>query len=89
PDRIQAILEATKEADVWAKTNVTDAAKLLSPQLGIDVPTLEEVLQRRPSGIQPIAADVVNYQQQVADTFLQLKLLPKPIRVQEVAQVAK
>lgn len=89
PDRIQAILEATKEADSWAKANVTDAAKLLSPQLGIDVPTLEEVLQRRPSGVQPIAADVVAYQQQIADTFLELKLLPKPIRVQEVAQVAK
>ena len=50
------------------------------------MPVLEEVLQRRPSGIEPIQSDVVTYQQEVADTFYQLKLLPKTVRVQEVAR---
>jgi sulfonate transport system substrate-binding protein len=86
PERIKTILEEAEKADVWANTNVTEAAKLLSPQLGIDVPTLQEVLKRRPSGIEPIQPDVVAYQQQVADTFYQLKLLPKTVRVQEVAR---
>jgi len=87
PDRVRAILEETQKADAWAKANVTEAANLLSPQLGIAVPVLEEVLTRRPAGIQPIQPDVVAYQQQVADTFLKLKLLPKPIQVKAVAQV--
>lgn len=86
-DRIQTILEEVGKADVWAKENVTDAAKLLSPELGIDVATLEEVLQRRPSGLKPIQADVVKDQQDIADEFLKLKLLPKPIQVKDVAQV--
>lgn len=89
PDRVKAIVAETQKADSWAKQNITEAAKVLSPQLGIDVPVLEEVLQRRPEGIQPIQPDVVAYQQQIADTFLQLKLLPKPIKVEEVAQAPK
>jgi hypothetical protein len=32
---------------------------------------------------------VVTYQQKIADTFWDLKLLPKPIKISEVAQVTK
>jgi sulfonate transport system substrate-binding protein len=64
-------------------------AKLLSPELGIDVPALEEISRRRPYGMQQITDEVVTYQQKVADTFLDLKLLPKPIKISEVAQVTK
>jgi sulfonate transport system substrate-binding protein len=64
-------------------------AKLLSPELGIDVPTLEEISRRRPYGVQQITGEVVTYQQKVADAFLDLKLLPKPIKISEVAQVTK
>ncbi|BAZ44236.1 aliphatic sulfonates ABC transporter substrate-binding protein [Chondrocystis sp. NIES-4102] len=85
-ERIQIILEETEKADIWANTHVTEAAQLLSPELGIDVAVLEEVLQRRPSGIETIKPEVIKEQQQIADTFYQLKLLPKPVQVQEVAQ---
>ncbi len=88
-DRIKAILEETQKVDDWAKANPTEVAKLLSPQLGIDVPTLVEVSQRRPYGVQPMQSDVVAYQQQVADTFFKLGLLPKPLDVKQVAQVEK
>jgi sulfonate transport system substrate-binding protein len=86
PERVRVILEETQQADAWAKAYITEAANLLSPQLGISVPVLEEVLTRRPAGIQPIKPDVVAYQQRVADTFLSLKLLPKAVQVEEVAQ---
>ncbi|MBD1843491.1 sulfonate ABC transporter substrate-binding protein [Cyanobacteria bacterium FACHB-63] len=87
PEQVKAIVEEVEKADAWAKANVKEAAAQLSPQLGIEVPVLEEVLERRPSGVQAIKPDVVSYQQQVADTFLQLGLLPKPVKVQEVAKV--
>jgi sulfonate transport system substrate-binding protein len=90
PDRVKAILAETEAVNKWTKTNFEEAAAVLSPQIGIDVPTLTEVLKGRPYGVQqPLAADVVAYQQQVADTFVQLKLLPKPIKIQEVAEVPK
>lgn len=53
------------------------------------MPTLVEVSQRRPYGVQPMQSDVVAYQQQVADTFFKLGLLPKPLDVKQVAQVEK
>ena len=89
PDRIKAILEELQKVDEWAETQPTEVAKLLSPELGIDVPTLEEISRRRPYGVQQITGEVVTYQQKVADTFLDLKLLPKPIKISEVAQGTK
>ena len=89
PDRIKAILEELQKVDEWAATQPTEVAKLLSPELGIDVPALEEISRRRPYGVQQITGEVVTYQQKVADTFLDLKLLPKPIKISEVAQVTK
>ncbi|WP_313930033.1 sulfonate ABC transporter substrate-binding protein [Trichocoleus sp. FACHB-262] len=87
PDRLQAIIEETQKVNEWTQSNFTQAAALLSPQIGIDPPTLTEILKERPYGVQqPLKPDVVNYQQQVADAFVELKLLPKPIKVQEVAQ---
>lgn len=89
PDRTKAILEELQKVDEWAAVQPTEVAKLLSPALGIDVPTLEEVARRRPYGVQPITEEVITYQQKVADTFLDLKLLPKQVKISEVAQVTK
>lgn len=89
PERVKAILEETQKVDEWASKNATAVAALLSPQLSIDVPTLEEISKRRPYGVQPIQPDVVTYQQQVADTFHKIGLLPKTVKVREVAEVQK
>ena len=90
PDRVKAILEETEAVNTWTKGNFDEAAKILSPQIGIDAPTLSGILKERSYGIQqPLQADVIQYQQQVADAFLKLKLLPKPISIQEVAQAPK
>ena len=89
PDHIKAILEELQKVDDWAAAKPTEVAKLLSPELSLDVPTLEEVAKRRPYGVEPITDEVVAYQQKVADTFLELKLLPKPLKVSDVAQATK
>lgn len=89
PDRLKVILEEIQKIDDWAASQPTEVAKLLSPELGIDVPTLEEVAKRRPYGVQPITEEVVGYQQKVADTFYELKVLPKQLKISEVAQVSK
>lgn len=89
PERVKTILAETQKIDDWAVANPTEVAKLLSPQLGIDVPSLEEVSKRRPYGVKPIDAEVVAYQQDVADTFHELKLLPQPVSVKEVAELPK
>lgn len=88
-DNLKAILEEIQKVDEWAAKNPQSVATLLSPKLGIDVFTLEEVAKRRPYGVQPIGNDVVTYQQQIADTFFKLGLIPKQLNVKEVAQLPK
>jgi len=84
---VKTIVEATQKVNEWTQSNFSEAAALLSPQIGIDAPTLTNILKERPYGIQqPIKPDVMTYQQQVADAFVELKLLPKSIKVQEVVQ---
>jgi sulfonate transport system substrate-binding protein len=80
-DVVEALLAEIQAVDEWAEANKQDVAKLLSPQLGIDVPTLELVTQRRKYGVQRIQADVLADQQEIADTFLELGLIPKAIQV--------
>ncbi len=86
PDRVKVILDETQNVDSWSKAHPEDAARILSPQIGIDVATLTTILKGRPSGLKLIQPDVVAYQQQIADSFVTLGLVPKPIVVKDVAQ---
>jgi sulfonate transport system substrate-binding protein len=58
-------------------------AEFLSPQVGIDAKLLETIVRRQPSGFKPIDASVISDQQQIADAFFQLNLIPKPVVVRE------
>lgn len=83
PDRVKTLLKEINKVDRWAESNHNAVATLLSPALGIDVPTLEAISRRRPYGVVPITSQVIAYQQRVADTFSQLQLIPKPIVVKD------
>ncbi|MFB6363553.1 sulfonate ABC transporter substrate-binding protein [Paenibacillus elgii] len=77
------LLEELNKAGAWAKANPQEVAELLSPQLGIDIPSLELAMGRREYGLTPINRQVIAEQQRVADTFLQIGLIPKAIKVSE------
>lgn len=83
PDVIQALISAIQETDTWATAHRHEVAKLLAPQLGIPESTLEIAAQRRTFGFQPMTPATVQAQQQVADTFYKLGLIPAAIRVQD------
>jgi len=83
PDVVEIILEEAGRIDEWAKEHPKELAELLSPQLGIDVPSLELAAGRRQYGVQRVGAEVLEAQQRIADTFRQLGLIPVDIRVEE------
>jgi sulfonate transport system substrate-binding protein len=58
--------------------------KILSPILGIDAPILDVVTRRRNYGFEPINSQMVTEQQQIADTFHRLNLIPKAVKVADV-----
>jgi sulfonate transport system substrate-binding protein len=83
PDIIKIILDELNKTDEYVKTHQKEVAQLLSPQIGIDVQSLELSLERRDYGITPITDDVLKDQQKIADTFYQLKLIPNQIQVKD------
>lgn len=81
PGVIKAIVSELQKLDVWASNDLKAATAVLSPELGLNAEITELSLRRMAYGIQPITARVAAEQQKVADTFANLKLIPKPIRI--------
>jgi sulfonate transport system substrate-binding protein len=81
PDVIRVLLSDVRKTDAWAATHHRQVAELLAPQLGIDVSTLLKAADRRHYGVEPMDAKTVKEQQNIADTFFHLGLIPSKIQV--------
>ena len=89
PELIQAVTQELVQTDAWAAGHQHDVAELLSPKTGLPVPVLEISLARLGYGVVPVDDQVLQSQQQIADTFFQLGLIPKPITVRDAAWNAR
>lgn len=81
PATIAALIAAVDETTRWIETDSDAAAAALAPTTGIPAPVLTLALRRQNFGVAPLAPDVVADQQAIADAFLKLGLLPKPVKV--------
>ena len=52
--------------------------------LGLPADITETSVKRQGYGAQFLNTDVVNAQQKIADSFYQLKLIPKPLTIKDV-----
>jgi sulfonate transport system substrate-binding protein len=83
PKIVEALFEDSVERGIWLKKNLHQAAELIAPLQGLPVDVVETALRRYEFNVQPITATVAAEQQKIADTFFQLKLIPKPIKVSD------
>jgi sulfonate transport system substrate-binding protein len=83
PQVIQAIVEELARLDRWAEGNPKAVAAFVGPQIGLDVGIAEVAAARFAYGIVPISTAVAAEQQKIADTFFELKLIPKAIRISD------
>lgn len=81
PQALHALLDEVNEVDTWARDNVAQVAAQLSPLVGLDASILEVALKRTGYGVQPITDATLAYQQQIADAFSALKLIPGKLTV--------
>jgi sulfonate transport system substrate-binding protein len=86
PKVVDLVLAQLSEVDDWAKGDIHAVAEQLAPLIGLPVPVVEVALKRQSYGIKPLTDSVIADQQQVADTFLALGLIPKPIKISDVAR---
>jgi sulfonate transport system substrate-binding protein len=86
PRIVDLVLAQLSEVDDWAKRDIHAVADQLAPTIGLPVAVVEIALKRQACGIKPITDSVIADQQQVADTFFALGLLPKQIKISDVAR---
>jgi sulfonate transport system substrate-binding protein len=87
PDVIKQLFENTQEAARFVQADIARAAALIAPLQGLDVAVVETSLKRYRFGVVPLTPAVAAEQQKIADTFFDLKLIPKPIRIADALPV--
>ncbi|MFT3803113.1 MAG: sulfonate ABC transporter substrate-binding protein [Burkholderiaceae bacterium] len=83
PKVIDALFADAVEQGIWLKKNLRQAAERIAPLQGLPVDVVEQALRRYEFNVKPITAAVAADQQKIADTFHQLKLIPKPIAIKD------
>ncbi|MBW0170477.1 MAG: sulfonate ABC transporter substrate-binding protein [Hydrogenophaga sp.] len=89
PKVIEALFEDSVSQGIWLKKNLRQAAELIAPLQGLPVDVVELALQRYEFNVKPITPAVAADQQKIADTFFDLKLIPKAIRISEAVVVSQ
>ena len=83
PKVLDVLYKELNNANKWVEGNPKEAAKLLAPQMGMSVDTLELTLSRRTYGLEKMNDQVAKDQQQIADEFFKLKLIPNDVNVKD------
>ena len=87
-DILKIVLSELRAVEDWAAKDTDAAAAELAPIVGIPAPLLKVAIGRQSFGVASVTPEVAAAQQRIADTFLELKLIPKPITVSDaVVQV--
>ncbi|NEK38759.1 sulfonate ABC transporter substrate-binding protein [Rhizobium leguminosarum] len=88
-EAIDVLIDAISKIDEWTKSDTAAAAAELSPSVGIPEPVLVKALERQSYGVKSLDDTVVAQQQNIADTFFKLKLIPKEVTIADVVRKGK
>ncbi len=83
-DIVNVVLEEIGKIDAWGKRNQKEVSAFLAPAVGIEPAAVDLALSRYAYGVSPIGPFVASEQQKIADTFFDLKLIPKAITIKDV-----
>lgn len=86
-DVLKIAIRQINDIDTWASKNKAVASKELSQVLGLDVGITDLYLSRADYGTAPMNSAVLAEQQSIADTFFELKLIPKKLNLLHAAPV--
>jgi sulfonate transport system substrate-binding protein len=85
PELVRQFLGQLKATADWGITHPKERAALLAPVLGVPVAALELAANRSRSPLVGVDDRLLNSEQQVADTFSDLKLIPGKLDVRDFA----
>lgn len=86
-DVLKIAIEEINAIDIWVSQNKSAAAGELSAVLGLDQRITELYVNRSEFGTAPVTRAILAEQQAIADTFFELKLIPKKLNLLHAAPV--
>ena len=86
-DVLRIAIEEINTIEQWISKNKPAAAVELSAVLGLDKSITELFLNRVAYGAAPVTRDILAEQQSIADTFFDLKLIPRKLNLLHAAPV--
>ena len=86
-DVLRIALQEINGIDAWVEHNKEAAAAELSKVLGLDTSITSLYVNRVRFGVAPVTRDILAEQQEIADTFHTLKLIPKKLNLLHAAPV--
>ena len=84
PKVIETLVDEVRNIGEWAKAHPEEVTQQVAPLLGLSPEITFTADKRQGYGAQVLTPEVVNAQQKIADTFHQLKLIPKPLVIKDV-----
>ena len=84
PEVVNVLVEEIRSVGGWIRQNSAEATQQVAPLLGLAPEITRTAVERQAYGAQLITPDVVEAQQQIADTFTDLKLIPKKLSIKDV-----
>lgn len=83
PEVVRVLLEEVDRLGEWAEKNTGEVAKVLAPELKLEVSLLETVSRRRTYRLRQLTASILREQQRVADEYFQAQLIPRKLDIKE------
>lgn len=81
PDQVQDVLDAINRGAVWARQNPDALAGLMAEVTGVPIAAQRVAAPRGIYAVQPMDDAIIAQQQDVADTFARLRIIPARIDV--------
>ena len=81
PERLVQLLQTINQAASWARDNPEELARVLSEVTGVPLAPQRVSAARGVYAVQPMDERIIGQQQEIADTFARLRIIPSPIDV--------
>lgn len=83
PNVVQAVIEEIGKLTEWSAANRDQLAALISQVTGVDLAAQQRAVNRAIIELKPFTPEVIAQQQEIADTFFELGLIPRKIAIRE------
>ncbi|WP_394781663.1 sulfonate ABC transporter substrate-binding protein [Undibacterium sp.] len=88
-EALRITFEELAKVDEWGAKSLADVTAQLSAQIGLEPSIVELAAKRFSYGVKPLTEQVIREQQNIADAFAELKLIPKKINIRDAVITLK